>query len=83
MDVEQQFPSIDNFLGVEAVSKILHNREPGFPPAECILDALKLCLECNNSGFNNQVYLQVDRTVMGPHISCSYSDIATTMFIIF
>ena len=79
-DVVNMFPSIDNVLGLEAVSVILHNTELDFPPSECILDALKLCLECNNSVFNSHFYLQVDGTAMGPHMSCSYSDIAVYKF---
>ena len=50
-DIVNMFPSIDNVLGSEAVSEILDNRESDFPPAECILDTLKVCLECNNSVF--------------------------------
>ena len=79
-DVVNMFPSIDNVLGLEAVSEILHNRESDFPPTECFLDALKLCLECNNSVFNDHFYLQVDGTAMGPHMSCSYNDIAMYKF---
>ena len=45
-DVLNMFPSIDNVLGLEAVSRTLNNRDS---PAECILDALELCLECNRS----------------------------------
>ena len=71
-DAVNMFPSIDNVLGLEAVSEILQNKESDFPPTECILDALKLCLECNNSVFNNHFYLQVDGTAMGPHMSCMY-----------
>ena len=79
-DVVYMFPSIDNVSGIEAVSEILRSREANFPPAECIIDALKLCLECNNSFFNNVLYLQEDGTAMGPHMSCSYSDIAMFKF---
>ena len=79
-DVVNMFPSIDTVLGLEAVSEILRNRESDFPPTECILDVLKLCLECNNSVFNNHFYLQVDGTAIGPHMSCSYSDIAMYKF---
>ena len=74
------FPSIDNVLGLNAVTEILHNREFDFPPTQCILDALKFCLECNNSVFNNHFYLQVDGTAMGRHTPCSYSDIAMYKF---
>ena len=50
-DVVNMFPSIDNVLSLEAVSEILQNRESDFSPAACILDALKLCLKCNNNHF--------------------------------
>ena len=66
-DIVNMFPSIDNVLGLEAVSNILNNRESDFPPTECILDALKLCLECYNSVFNNQFYLHVGDTAMSSH----------------
>ena len=74
-DIVNMFPSIDNVLGLEAVPEILDSRESGFPPAEWILDTLKYCLECHNSVFNNQFYLQVDGTAIGSHMTCSYSDI--------
>ena len=61
---------------MEAVSEILSNKESDFPPAECILEALTICLECNNSVFDNVFYLQENGTAMGSHMSCSYSDIA-------
>ena len=61
---------------MEAVSEILSNKESDFPPAECILEALTICLECNNSVFDNVFYLQENVTAMGSHMSCSYSDIA-------
>ena len=51
-----------------------------FPLAECILEALKLCLEYNNSAFNEKFYLLEDGTAMRPHMSCSYSDIAMYRF---
>ena len=73
------FSSIDA-SGSEAVSETLENRETNFPPAECILGALKLCLECNNSAFNGKFYLQEDGTTMGAYMSCSYSDVAMRRF---
>ena len=42
--------------------------------------ALKLCLECNNSIFNNNYFLQSDDTAQGPHMSCSYCNIAIRYF---
>ena len=79
-DTVNMFPNIDNVSGLEAVSEVLENRETDFPPAECVLEALKLCLECNNSIFNEKFYLQEDGTVMGPHMPCSYSHMAMYRF---
>ena len=63
-------------MGIESVRNILLNRDDNTPSAECIIEVLELCLNCNNSIFNNQYFLQVDGTAQGPHMSCSYSDIA-------
>ena len=79
-DIVNMFPSIDYVSGLEAVSEILDNREADFPPAECILEALKLRLECNNSAFNEKFYLKEDGIAMGPHLACFYSDIAMNRF---
>ena len=70
------FPSIDNKMGIESVKSILLNRDDNRTPAECVIETLELCLNCNNSIFNNQHYFQVDGTAQGLHMSCSYSDIA-------
>ena len=40
----------------------------------------KFCLECNNSVFNEKLYLQEDSTAIVPHMSCSYSGIAMYRF---
>ena len=40
-----------------------------------IVDALEIWLTCNNS-FNHQHFLQTDGTAQGPHMSCSYAEIA-------
>ena len=50
------------------------------PPTDCIFEALKLCLESNNSDFNNKHFLQTDGTTQDPHMCCSYSDNAIESF---
>ena len=45
-----------------------------------MLEALELCLRCNNSIFNNESYIQIDSTAQGPHILCSYADITMADF---
>ena len=62
------------------MKKVLESRSNQFPPSNCIIEALKLCLESNNSIFNNKHYLQSDGTSQGPHMSCSYSDKAIQYF---
>ena len=64
-------------MGIESVKNILLNKDDNIPPAECIIEALRLCLNCSYLIFNNQHYLQLDGTAQGPrHISCSCGDIA-------
>ena len=79
-EIANMFPSIDNISGLEAVSEILSNRGSDFSPAECILQALNTCLECNNIVFDKVFHLHENGTDMGPHMSCSYSDIAMYRF---
>ena len=74
------FCSINNISGLKAVKSILDARQDQFPPTACNIEAFKLCLECNNSIFNNKHFLQSDGTAQGSHISCSYSDIAIQYF---
>ena len=52
------FPSIDNISGLEAVKSILEARQDQFRHTACIIEALKLCLQCKNSIFNNKHFLQ-------------------------
>ena len=48
-DIVNMLPSNDNESGMKTVKKVLNDRESKNPPTECILDALRLCLKCNNS----------------------------------
>ena len=74
------FPSIGNGSGLQAVKYALEARDEQFPPTLCVIDALKLCLKCNNSIFNKKHFLQTDGTAQSPYMSCSYSDIAIEKF---
>ena len=65
-DIINMFPSIDNISGLKSVKKVLESRSNQFPHSNCIIEALKLCLEFNNSIFNNKHYLQSDVTAQGP-----------------
>ena len=71
---------LPNISGLKTVKSSLDNRQDQFPPTACIIEALKLCLECNNSIFNDKHFLQSDGTAQGPHMSCSYCDIVIQYF---
>ena len=79
-DIINMFPNIDNNLGLSSVKKYLDLCSGNIPPTNCLLEALELCLSCNNSIFNNENYLQTDGTAQGPHMSCCYADIAMADF---
>ena len=80
LDIVNMFPNIDNKCGLNSVKTVLLKRSTNTLPVECILEGLELCLTCNNSIFNNSNFLQTDGTAQGPHMSCSYSDIAMSKF---
>ena len=74
------FPSIDSISELKSMKNVLQSRSNQFRPSSCIIEALKLCLESNHFIFNNKHYTQSDGTVQGPHMSCSFSDIAIHYF---
>ena len=50
-DVVNMFFSTGNKMESKLVKNILLNRNDYTPPVECIIEALELCLNCNNSIF--------------------------------
>ena len=68
-DIMNMFPSIDNKMGINSVIKFLNERACKDPPTQCVIEALELCLNCNNSVFNNTNSIQTDGTAQGPHMS--------------
>ena len=74
------FINIENKSGVDAVKSVLLKSSTNTIPVESILEGLELCLTCKNSIFNNWNFLQTVGTEQGPHMSCSYSDIALSKF---
>ena len=77
-EIINMYPSIDNKMGINSVIKLLDERASKDPPRQCVIKALQLCLNCNNSIFSNTNYIQtwLDDTAQGLHMLCSYSDIA-------
>ena len=65
-DVVNMNPSIDNVLGLKALKTVLSDRESKHPPTECVLEALRLCLEGNNFVFNDINFIQTDVIAQGP-----------------
>ena len=53
-DTVNMFSRIDNNFGLKTVLKILESRVNKFPPTQSVIEALELCLTCNNSTFNNK-----------------------------
>ena len=78
-DIEAMYPSINNALGMEACRKALDKREKLKPSTDCIMEAIELTLDNNNSTFSGKHYLQIDSTAMGPKNACSYLK-STTKF---
>ena len=78
-DVISVNPSIDNKVGLATCKEALDCREHTSPSTECLLEAVKITLECNNSIFNKKHYRQNRGTAMGPHNACSYADLAMTI----
>jgi len=75
-DVVAVFPNIDNNLGITAITDALNSRVDKFPSADCIVEAVQICLEHNNSQFQEENYLQIHGTAMGPQNATSYADLA-------
>ena len=72
------YPSTDNEVCLPACKEALDCGEKLPPSTECLLEAIKITLECNNSTFNKKHH-QNQGTAMGPHNACSYADLAMTV----
>ena len=59
------YPSFHNEVGLAACKEALDRREHTSPSTECLLEAIKITLECNNSVFNKKHYRQNQGTAMG------------------
>ena len=74
--VVAMFPNIDNYLGIAAITAALNSRVNKFPSTDCIVEAVQVCLEHNNSQFQEENYLLIHGTNMGPQNLSSYADLA-------
>ena len=71
--IVNMFPSIDNKSGLKSIHDISQLRDSKFPRTSCVIEALELCLSCNNSTFNHTNYFQKDGAAQRSHMSCSYA----------
>ena len=71
-DVVSMFPNVDNNLGIKAVTDALHSRENQFPSTECIVEAVKICLQHNNSHFQEQQFLSRYLFLCGHELASSF-----------
>ena len=67
-DIVNMLPSIDNKFELKTVFKILKSRVNKFPSIQSVIEALELCLTCNNSIFNNKNYLPTNDIAQKPHV---------------
>ena len=72
--IAAMFPNIDNNLGITAIADALNSHVDNFFSTDCIVVAVQICLEHNNSQFQGENCLQIHGTAMGPQITCSYAD---------
>ena len=77
-DIHNMYPSIDNKRGVEVIRNLLNSRTTLKPSTDCVIEALEICLTCNNSKFAKQNLLQSNDTATGAPNSCSYADLAVS-----
>ena len=75
-DVVNMFPNIDNKSVLLSVKEELTDSNFDVDSTQCFVDALEICLACNNSKFYHQHFLQTDGTSKGPHMSCSNAAMA-------
>ena len=55
-DVVNMCPNIDNKSGLLGVKEALTNSNFDVDSTQCIVDALEICLTCNNSKLNHQFF---------------------------
>lgn len=56
-------PSIDNETGIQAVKNTAETSGEQFSPTISIIEALELCLKCDNSILNKKLFFQIDRAI--------------------
>ena len=74
IDAVIMFSSIHNEPGIKSFKHLVNARSILNSPTFSILEALYICLECNNTIFKNKFYLQRYGTTQVSCMSCSYTE---------
>ena len=64
------FPSISKEIGLPACRNILEQRPIKLFSTDCVMEALEITLDNNITIFNENMYIQISGTAMGPN-NCS------------
>ena len=74
------FPSMNNTSDRRAVKNALEAIQEQYPPTNCLIEALYLCLDLTTVCLMTCNFLKHTGTTLAPHISCSYSEISSENF---
>ena len=75
-DVVNMFPSISKEIGLPACRNHLDKRPVKLFSTDCVMEALVITLDNNLTVFNENMYVQISGTAMGPNNACQYADTA-------
>ena len=60
-DIKNFYPNCQMDLCIESMGKVLDRRPPGtLPSKECILEALKITMSCNNATLLENHFTQIN-----------------------
>ena len=75
-DIYNMYPNVDTEEAIEIVGEKYEDKPSEYGlPKDCVIEALKMCQECNCVQFNNRFYLPCRGCAMGPAHGCDLTDI--------
>ena len=74
-DIKNYYPSCDTQKCIESIEEALQKRGKNDPPIECIIEAVKLTMSCNQCEFQGEFFTQIDGATIGGADSGSITDI--------
>ena len=80
IDVVDMFASLNSSDGLKITKSFLNKRKLKVPSTNCILEALRICLESNCSQFGDIFVKQHKGAATGPRYVCDYADLAMSSF---